>query len=150
VGPIPGPRKGARGSGPREREAYLFAEGRELLWWYIEEIRAQFTDDPDDPQAPLWPSERLPSVVAALNVASVVCPVGPDAFRRALAGAATRHLTGPVQYNTCIRTCSATRARHTTTNRGCRCGTCSSSLDMAGLRRPSGISRPLVVTPNGP
>jgi integrase len=55
------------------------------------------TDDPD-PQAPLWPSERLAPVVAALNVASPACPVGPDAFRRALAGAATRHLTGPVQH----------------------------------------------------
>ncbi|HKS47037.1 MAG TPA: tyrosine-type recombinase/integrase [Amycolatopsis sp.] len=76
--------------------AYLFAEGRELLWWYIEEIRAEFTDDPDDPQAPLWPSERLPSAVAALNIAPVACPVGPDTFRRALAAAATQHLSGPV------------------------------------------------------
>jgi integrase len=89
--------KGARGSGPREHEAYLFAEGRELLWWYVEEIRAEFADDPDDPQAPLWPSERLPSAVAALNIAPVACPVGPDTFRRALAAAATRYLTGPLQ-----------------------------------------------------
>ncbi|GHI09468.1 hypothetical protein AQI88_37625 [Streptomyces cellostaticus] len=29
----------AGGSGRRERQAYLFAEGRKLLWRYIEEIR---------------------------------------------------------------------------------------------------------------
>jgi hypothetical protein len=29
--------KGAHGSGPRLREAFMFAEGRDLLWWYIEE-----------------------------------------------------------------------------------------------------------------
>ena len=39
--------KGANGSGPRQREAYLFREGRELLWWYIEEVRGMFTDDPE-------------------------------------------------------------------------------------------------------
>jgi integrase len=59
--------KGAHGSGPRQREAYLFAEGRALLWWYVEEVRGQFGDDPDAPGAPLFPSERLPSAVAALR-----------------------------------------------------------------------------------
>ncbi|MGW2974261.1 site-specific integrase [Streptomyces mirabilis] len=87
--------KGAWGSGPREREAYLFAEGRELLWWYIEEIRGEFADDPCDPCAPLWPSERLPTAVASLNV-PIAPPVGSDAFRRALKAASKRHLTGPV------------------------------------------------------
>jgi integrase len=87
--------KGARGSGPRDREAYMFAEGRELLWWYIEEVRGEFCDDPEDPMAPLWPSERLPTSVAALNV--LVAPkVGADAFRRNLKAAAKRHLPGPV------------------------------------------------------
>ncbi len=38
--------KGARGSGPRDREAYLFAEGRELLRWYVEQIRGLFPDEP--------------------------------------------------------------------------------------------------------
>ena len=42
--------KGARGSGPRPREAYLFAEGRELLWWYVEEVRGLFRDDPEHPR----------------------------------------------------------------------------------------------------
>ncbi len=27
--------KGARGSGPRPREACMFEEGRDLLWWWI-------------------------------------------------------------------------------------------------------------------
>ena len=47
--------KGARGSGPRQREAYMFEEGRALLWWWMEEIRGGFADDPDDPNAPLFP-----------------------------------------------------------------------------------------------
>ena len=38
--------KGARGSGPRQREAYMFEEGRALLWWWIEDVRGGFCDDP--------------------------------------------------------------------------------------------------------
>jgi integrase len=87
--------KGARGSGPREREAYLFAEGRELLWWYIECVRGEFCDDATDPGAPLWPSERLSKAIAALNV-PIAPHLGPDAFRRALKAAAIEHLPGPV------------------------------------------------------
>ncbi|MEU2721563.1 hypothetical protein ACFW4X_09425 [Streptomyces smyrnaeus] len=48
--------KGARGAGPRQREAGLFAEGRELLWWYVEEVRGLFSDDPEHPDSPVWPS----------------------------------------------------------------------------------------------
>ncbi|MFI9545127.1 tyrosine-type recombinase/integrase [Streptomyces sp. NPDC052016] len=87
--------KGARGSGPREREAYMFAEGRELLWWYVEEIRGEFADDPTDPCAPLWPSERLPEAVASLNV-PIAPAIGPDAFRRSLKTASGLYLSGPV------------------------------------------------------
>lgn len=87
--------KGARGSGPRERQAYLFQEGRELLWWYVEEVRGDFRDDPSDPCAPLFPSERLPKAIAALNV-GVAPAVGPNAFRTALKAAAKLHLPGPV------------------------------------------------------
>jgi integrase/recombinase XerC len=89
--------KGAGGSGPRQREAYLFAEGRELLWWYVEEIRGLFGDDPDDLMAPLWPSERLPSAVAALHVPTSGLAVVPATFRRALKTAAHQHLPGPVR-----------------------------------------------------
>ncbi|UKZ07192.1 site-specific integrase [Streptomyces viridifaciens] len=89
--------KGARGSGPREREAFLFAEGRELLWWFIEEIRGEFHDDPSDPHAPLFPSERLPKSVADLNMPTAP-PVGPDTFRRALKIASREHLSGSVDH----------------------------------------------------
>ncbi|WP_461124388.1 site-specific integrase [Saccharothrix stipae] len=87
--------KGARGSGPRERLAYLFAEGRELLWWYVEEIRGEFSDDPTHPLAPMWPSERLPTGVAALNLA-VAPALTPGAFRRAVKEASLLYLPGPV------------------------------------------------------
>jgi integrase/recombinase XerC len=88
--------KGSRGSGPRDREAYLFTEGRELLWWYVEEIRGLFSDDPLDLNAPLWPSERLPTAVAALNLGAPTTAVTDSTFRKALARAAGRHLKGPV------------------------------------------------------
>lgn len=88
--------KGARGSGPRDREAYLFAEGRDLLWWYIEEVRGEFCDDPTDPGAPLWPSERLPKAVAALNL-PIAPAVGADTFRKALKSASRCHLHGAVR-----------------------------------------------------
>jgi len=87
--------KGAHGSGPRERQAYLFREGRELLWWYIEEIRGEFSDDASDPGAPLFPSERLPKAISVLNVA-VAPAVNADTFRKALKAAAVEHLPGPV------------------------------------------------------
>jgi integrase/recombinase XerC len=89
--------KGARGSGPRQREAYLFEEGRALLWWYIEAVRGEFCDDPEDPNAPLFPSERIPTAVCALTVATPGLPVSPSTFRRALKTAGRRFLTGPVR-----------------------------------------------------
>ena len=88
--------KGAHGSGPRQREAYLFAEGRDLLWWYIEEVRGEFGDDPENPSAPLFPSERLPPAVSALNVPTPGIAVTPSTFRKALKTAGQRFLTGPV------------------------------------------------------
>ena len=88
--------KGARGSGPRQREAYLFEEGRALLWWYMEEVRAEFCDDPDNPEAPLFPSERIPQAVSALNVATPGIAVTPSTLRRTLKLAGHRFLTGPV------------------------------------------------------
>ena len=87
--------KGAHGSGPRQREAYLFQEGRELLWWYVEEIRGEFGDDPGHPRAPLWPSERKPVAVAALNL-PIAPTIVPSTFRKVLHTAAAAYLTGPV------------------------------------------------------
>ena len=77
------------------REAFMFAEGRELPWWYVEEIRGGFSDDPEHPEAPVWPSERLPGNIAALN-APVAPAVTPSTFRKALARAGDLYLTGPV------------------------------------------------------
>lgn len=88
--------KGARGSGPRQRQAYLFEEGRALLWWYVEQVRGEFCDDPEDLSAPLFPSERIPAAVAALNVAAPGIAVTPSTFRRALKASGERFLTGPV------------------------------------------------------
>lgn len=88
--------KGAHGSGPRQREAYLFEEGRALLWWYMEDVRGEFCDDPDDPTAPLFPSERIPKVVAALNIPVPGLKLDPSTFRSALKQAGARFLTGPV------------------------------------------------------
>lgn len=76
--------------------AYLFEEGRELLWWYVEEVRGEFTDDPSNMAAPLFPSERIPRAVAALNVAVPAMAVTASTFRRALRTAGLEHLTGPV------------------------------------------------------
>ncbi|MFD4972078.1 tyrosine-type recombinase/integrase [Streptomyces sp. NPDC058424] len=103
--------KGARGSGPRRREAYLFQEGRDLLWWYIEEVRGEFSDDPEDPRAPLFPSERLPPAVAALNMPTPGIAVTPSTFRKALKTAGQRFLTGPVThlYPHLLRHAAATR-----------------------------------------
>ncbi|WND39970.1 site-specific integrase [Streptomyces sp. BB1-1-1] len=88
--------KGARGSGPRQREAFLFAEGRELLWWYVEEVRGLFSDDPEHPESPVWPSERL-----ARGLGGMPSPVGPavttSTLRKALARASEAHLAGPVE-----------------------------------------------------
>ncbi|MCX5345805.1 tyrosine-type recombinase/integrase [Streptomyces atratus] len=87
--------KGANGSGPREREAFLFQEGRDLLWWYVEQIRGEFRDDAGDPHAPLFPSERLPKSVAALNM-PIAPAVLPDTFRRAVKLASREYLKGTV------------------------------------------------------
>lgn len=84
--------KGANGSGPRQRQAYLFAQGRELLWWYVEEVRGLFPDDVEHPHAPLWPSERLSPAAARLNLAGVASAVVPSTFRRALKIAGQRFM----------------------------------------------------------
>lgn len=88
--------KGARGSGPRMREAYLFDEGRALLWWYVEEVLGLLADDPDDPLTPLWPSERIAAAAAALNVPVPRPAVIPETFRAMLLHHSGLYLTGQV------------------------------------------------------
>ncbi|MEV4078617.1 hypothetical protein [Nonomuraea fuscirosea] len=63
----------------------------------MEDVRGGFPDDPDDLNAPLFPSERIPTAVAALNVPTPGLAVTPSTFRRALKVAGHRFLTGPVQ-----------------------------------------------------
>ena len=75
----------------------MFEEGRALLWWYMEDVRSDFCDDPGDPHAPLFPSERIPAAVSALNVATPGMAVTPSTFRRSLKIAGNRFLTGPVR-----------------------------------------------------
>ncbi|MFD4523067.1 hypothetical protein ACFWP7_03835 [Streptomyces sp. NPDC058470] len=67
---------------------------RGLLWWSIEEVRGLFGDEPDHPRAPLWPSERRPRAIAALNV-PIVPAIVPCAFRRHLHDAPGNYLSGP-------------------------------------------------------
>lgn len=81
--------KGSKGSGPRPRHAYLFEEGRALLWWYIEQVRGRFGDDARNPHAPLWPSERRVPAGALRQ------PLGPAGFRGALRTAAAAWMPGP-------------------------------------------------------
>ncbi|GAA3250984.1 hypothetical protein GCM10010532_097960 [Dactylosporangium siamense] len=87
--------KGARGSGPRQRMAYLFADGRSLLWWYVEEVRGLFPDDVEHPDAPLWPSERLSPVAASLGIDGPGLALAPGTFGRALKAAGERFLPPP-------------------------------------------------------
>lgn len=91
--------KGHGGSGPRKRLAFLFADGRELLWWYVEEVRGGFADDPSHPQAPLFPSERLPKAVSTLGMSNAPgSPITPATFRDALSSASAQFLPGPVSH----------------------------------------------------
>jgi integrase/recombinase XerC len=64
------------------------------LWWYAEDVRGLFRDDPEHPQAPLFPSERTPPAVAVLNM-PIAPAVVPATFRRALKTASRRFLPGP-------------------------------------------------------
>jgi integrase/recombinase XerD len=76
--------KGARGSGPRQRLVPMLGDARALLVWWVGEVRGEFGDDWQAPQAPLFPSERGG-------------PIAGDSFAVALRLAAGRHLRGPVR-----------------------------------------------------
>ncbi|GAA3246776.1 site-specific integrase [Streptomyces labedae] len=69
--------------------------GPRLLWWYVEEVRGLFHDDPEHPLAPLFPSERLPVELAAANI-PVAAAITPGTFRRNLKAASLLYLPGPV------------------------------------------------------
>ncbi len=50
--------KGSRGRGAKVRIVPAIDEVDALLEWWLTDVRHQFSDDPDDPNAPLLPSER--------------------------------------------------------------------------------------------
>ena len=50
--------KGSRGRGPKARMVSAIDSVDELMDWWLTDVRHQFGDDWDDPEAPLLPSER--------------------------------------------------------------------------------------------
>jgi hypothetical protein len=50
--------KGSGGRGPKQRMVPLINGARELLVWYVQDVRGLFDDDWARPGAPLFPSER--------------------------------------------------------------------------------------------
>jgi site-specific recombinase XerD len=73
--------KGSRGRGPKTRLVPAINSIDTLLEWWMEDVRHQFGDDWDDPDAPLLPSERKDSLSGRCN------RVQDDALRTALAQA---------------------------------------------------------------
>ncbi len=76
--------KGARGSGPRERLVPMLGVARQILSWWVTEVRGCFDDDFEAPRAVLFPSERGGTIT-------------PEAFRLPLKVAAEAYLSGPVR-----------------------------------------------------
>jgi site-specific recombinase XerD len=74
--------KGSHGRGPKQRMVPLINGGRDLLTWYVEEVRGLFDDDWQRPGAPLFPSERRGARPAA------------DSLRNTLKATTKEHL-GP-------------------------------------------------------
>jgi hypothetical protein len=78
--------KGSRGRGPKTRLVPAINEVDALLEWWLGDIRHQFGDDWDDPDAPLLPSERRDPITGWCR------RVGDDALRSGLAGSVARYL----------------------------------------------------------
>ena len=78
--------KGSNGRGPKTRMVPAINEVDALLEWWLDDVRHQFGDDWDDPDAPLLPSERRDRDTGRCSRA------GPEALRAGLAGAVQRWL----------------------------------------------------------
>lgn len=78
--------KGARGRGPKTRLVPGINGVNDLLEWWLRDVRHQFGDDWEDPDAPLLPSERRDRITGRPMRA------GADALRSGLAGAVERWL----------------------------------------------------------
>ena len=73
--------KGSHGRGAKTRLVPGINAVDELLEWWLVDVRHQFADDGDDPDAPLLPSERRdPDTRSCLRA-------GPDALRSGFVGA---------------------------------------------------------------
>jgi len=77
--------KGSRGRGKKERLLPLINGSRELLDWWVGGPRWDFDARVNDPDAPLFPSERR-------NADGSCAPVTDDALRDGLTEAVARHL----------------------------------------------------------
>ena len=78
--------KGSHGRGPKARLVPGIDAVDELLEWWLGDVRHQFGDDFDDPDAPLLPSERRDRDTGAVQ------RVGSEALRSGLANAVGRWL----------------------------------------------------------
>ena len=78
--------KGSYGRGPKTRIVPAINSADVLLEWWFAEVRHQFGDDWDDPDAPLLPSERRDPDTGRPTRAGV------EALRAGLAGATRRWL----------------------------------------------------------
>ncbi len=78
--------KGSNGRGPKTRLVPAINSVDVLLEWWLNDVRHQFADDWDDPDAPLLPSERRDRDNGRCT------RVGPEALRAGLAGAVGRWL----------------------------------------------------------
>ncbi len=77
--------KGSQGRGKKERLVPLINGARELLDWWVSGARWTFDDHANDPQAPVFPSERR-------NADGSSSPVTTDALRDGLTAAVRQHL----------------------------------------------------------
>ena len=77
--------KGSNGRGPKTRLVPAINSVDALLTWWLTDVRHQFGDDYDDPDAPLLPSERHRTTGRCLRA-------GSNALRTGLSDAVTRWL----------------------------------------------------------
>jgi site-specific recombinase XerD len=73
--------KGSRGRGPKTRLAPAINSIGTLVEWWLTDVRHQFGDDWEDPDAPMLPSERRDPVTGRC------LRIGDEALRSGLAGA---------------------------------------------------------------
>jgi site-specific recombinase XerD len=78
--------KGSRGRGPKIRLVPAIDQVDDLLEWWLTDVRHQFGDDFDHPDAPLFPSERHDSMTGYCT------RVGQEAMRTGLNDAVGRWL----------------------------------------------------------